>query len=246
MHEKTIIYAALILLIATASGNTQSARINLLERQGPPGGFVNIPVTVSNAERLAGLEFALRYDNSILDFIEANTTSLTAGFSVLSSVQNGKVAVSMARATGLEVSNGTLLELRFRIQSTAQIGAITDIFWDNVGLFDEQAQPMIYETRDGVIKISEFSVFPNPFTPNNDGFNDKLNFVVPDSIVSQITVKIYGVKGSMIRSFTTSDVPTLQWDGRDENGNPLQPGLYYYLLLKSSDPIHKGTVTLMR
>lgn len=246
MKTKVSICSALVTLWCASIVASQPVQVKLLERESPPGSHFEIPVTVSNAEGLAGVELVLRYDKEFLDFIAARATSLTNGFILSSSVQPGRVVISMASATGLTDSKGTLLELKFRVRSTAALGATTEIFWDRLNLFDEQTKPMLYETTDGLMKVSEVSVFPNPFTPNDDGFNDRLNFVVPDSVASQVEIKIYGVNGTMIRSFTNRDVPSLQWDGKDRNSETLGPGLYYYLILKGSEPLHRGTVTLMR
>lgn len=247
MKTKVSIFAAFVILCCVSMVASQPIQVKILERESPPGSQFEIPVTVSNVEGLAGAELVLRYDAAFLDFISARTTLLTNDFILSSSVRSpGRLAISMASPTGLASAKGTLLELKFHIRSTAALGATTEIFWDQLNLFDAETKPMPYETANGLVKVSAVSVFPNPFTPNDDGFNDRLNFVVPDSVASQMEIKIYGVNGTMIRSFTNRDVPSLQWDGNNTQGETLRPGLYYYLILKRSEPFYRGTVTLMR
>jgi gliding motility-associated-like protein len=143
-------------------------------------------------------------------------------------------------------SNATLFEMMFRIKSSVQIGAATDIFWIEANLFDEDTNPIPVETEDGVIKVSEFSVFPNPFTPNDDGFNDRVNFIIPDSVASEVVIKIFGIKGNRIKEISRSTDTILQWDGFDENNHLMQPGVYLYVISRNGDLVHKGTITLMR
>ena len=97
-----------------------------------------------------------------------------------------------------------------------------------------------------MIKVSEFSVFPNPFTPNDDGFNDQVNFIIPDLVASEVVVKIFGLKGNRIREISRSIDSILHWDGFDENNHLMQPGVYLYVILRNSKLMHKGTITLMR
>jgi len=153
------------------------------------------------------------------------------------------VPITISRA---EKIKGTLFEIVFRVKSSAPIGGATDIFWIEANLFDEDTESIPVETEDGVIKVSEFSVFPNPFTPNDDGFNDHVNFIIPDSVASEVAIKIFGVKGNRVREISKSSDPILQWDGFDENNHLMQPGVYLYVILRNAKLMHKGTITLMR
>jgi len=244
MKRKIVILALFTIIILTS--NLFPATLKILTREAPPGNIVYVPVTVSDAQNLAGVELVLQFDPAYMDFLGIDTASVADGFSIVWDRKDNKIAVSMASATGLSESNATLFEIVFRIKSSAQIGATTDIFWIEANLFDEETNPIPVETEDGVIKVSEFSVFPNPFTPNDDGFNDQVNFIIPDSVASEVVIKIFGIRGNRVRYISRSTEPNLQWDGFDENSHLMQPGVYLYVILRNGDLVHKGTITLMR
>lgn len=244
MKSKILILFLFTLIILT--NNLFPATLKILIREAPPGNIVHVPVTVSDAPGLAGAELVLQFDPAYMDFLGIDRESVIQGFFIVDTCKNNKIAVSLACSTGMIQSNATLFEMMFRIKSSAQIGAATDIFWIDANLFDEDTNLIPVETEDGVIKVSEFSVFPNPFTPNDDGFNDHVNFIIPDSVASEVVVKIFGIKGNRVREISRSTDPILQWDGFDENNHLMQPGVYLYVILRNSELMHKGTITLMR
>lgn len=93
--------------------------------------------------------------------------------------------------------------------------------------------------------------FPNVFTPNGDGFNDRFEPFLPYYGVVKVDMQIYNRWGR--RVFTTS-APAIQWDGTDENtGQPCSEGVYYYgckvfvnTLTGEHSYLLNGSVTLLR
>ncbi|MBC8185160.1 gliding motility-associated C-terminal domain-containing protein [candidate division KSB1 bacterium] len=246
MKKRTITQILLSLIFISLCTELYPATIKILNRQAPPGNIVNVPITLSNADSLAGLEFILQYDAGYLDFIRIDSMNLAEDFFIDWKQKENKIAVTMAKASGLSQGSGTLFELVFRIKSSVQIGETTDIFWVQASLFNEATVPMICETIDGKIKVSELSVFPNPFTPNKDGFNDVVNFIVADSLINETVVAIFDIKGNKIIEITQNTGAGLQWDGTNETGTELIPGVYLYIMKRKNETFHKGTITLMR
>lgn len=95
---------------------------------------------------------------------------------------------------------------------------------------------------------------PNPFTPNYDGINDQTNIEFflgnvgepRSSIGSQLrdlTVTIYDLTGRVVRDLYSSKTGAfafiadngIPWDGRDNNGKIVRPGLYLYQIIINSD-----------
>ena len=99
------------------------------------------------------------------------------------------------------------------------------------------------EDTSFVIKTLSAECIPNVFTPNGDNMNDTWDlentFLYFDSEIS-----IYGRYGSLIFQ---SVGYTASWDGKNENGNDVAEGAYFYHIEigHDFDPI-KGSVTIIR
>ncbi|MBI9071291.1 MAG: lamin tail domain-containing protein [Melioribacteraceae bacterium] len=78
---------------------------------------------------------------------------------------------------------------------------------------------------------SEISISPNPFSPDNDGFEDftivEINL---DEPISQIRAKIFDSKGRLVRNFipnsSVGSSGKFIFDGLNNDGNPLRIGIY--------------------
>ncbi|MEA3475464.1 MAG: FlgD immunoglobulin-like domain containing protein [Candidatus Cloacimonadota bacterium] len=84
--------------------------------------------------------------------------------------------------------------------------------------------------------------YPNPFNPDKIG-TTTISFHLatdlhPSSAVAMLRrvdrltqIKIYNLKGQLVRNFSiVNHQSSIIWDGRDENGNQLSNGIYFYQL----------------
>lgn len=95
--------------------------------------------------------------------------------------------------------------------------------------------------QDANSTISVRQVVPNPFTPNGDGVNDAVQWTFDVFLLTaatDVSVTLYNLNGRQIRVIDTPATAgelTLAWDGRDESGNLVPPGMYLYQLYLASD-----------
>jgi len=85
------------------------------------------------------------------------------------------------------------------------------------------------DTAQKKISIVEGLLFPNSFSPNDDGINDELSFT--NSGLQNFSVVIFDRWGTIV--FETT-FPKLNWNGRDAAGELLPAGTYFYVLKASS------------
>ena len=83
--------------------------------------------------------------------------------------------------------------------------------------------------------LSAVQVAPNPFSPNGDGVNDQAQFSytllrLTDAV--PVEAEIYTLAGNRVRTLGTGEGSSAlyqtAWDGRDDQGELVVPGLYIY------------------
>lgn len=105
------------------------------------------------------------------------------------------------------------------------------------------------------IVLGDVDASPNPFTPNGDGVHDvtKLNFKIFQMMgTAPISVGIYGTDGRPVRTLLSGNVESgsyeVPWDGRDEDGDLVPPGIYLYKVKLEGDErefVRLGTVVVV-
>lgn len=77
----------------------------------------------------------------------------------------------------------------------------------------------------------QLAIFPNPFSPDNDGFEDFTAIqVIQESDVAFMNVRIYDLRGRLIRFLRNSErvaaSSSILWDGKDDWGRTARIGAY--------------------
>ena len=97
-------------------------------------------------------------------------------------------------------------------------------------------------------------VAPNPFTPNGDGINDEAVFSFDVFLLmeeAEVEFEIYDLSGRSLVRFEAGDRAAgaleFTWDGRDQHGQPVPPGIYLYRFAVDSDDTaarHSGVLSV--
>ncbi len=97
--------------------------------------------------------------------------------------------------------------------------------------------------RDPVEEDSECFAHPIPFTPNDDGINDRVFFKYPaDRNGASVKIFIFDMFNHKIKEIKQADF----WDGRDDNGKKMNSNPYYYLLELDGKIVCKGLIYIAR
>ena len=140
----------------------------------------------------------------------------------------------------------------------ASLEVRTRVKFDRLGTINVEVaadvQNAVAETNEGNNRLStaisitqgELIVRPNPFTPNNDGKNDRAVFDLRHLAFSQPSVTIFNVNGQVIRKLTYQGNQQIAWDGKDASGIPQLPGVYLFILQDGQTSLGKGYVVLAR
>ena len=86
----------------------------------------------------------------------------------------------------------------------------------------------------------------NVFTPNGDGVNDEINFIIDNPKESIVSGEIYDINGVFMNELSPGkDNFSLFWDGKDKDGDFCRKGIYIYQI-KAEGKIINGTVILAK
>ena len=93
----------------------------------------------------------------------------------------------------------------------------------------------------GAAVLDQVELLPNPFTPNGDGINDAVQIgfsVFKISADRQVDVSIYSLDGRRVwqtMQMTGSGEESVQWEGLDQAGVRVPPGLYLVRVALDAD-----------
>lgn len=99
-----------------------------------------------------------------------------------------------------------------------------------------------FDTSGTLVKVLQFPVVPNAFSPNNDGINDtwQISYI---SSYPDCKVQVFNRYGQQVFVSTGYTKP---WDGL-HHGDPAPVGTYYYIITSAHLPVPlSGSVTLLR
>jgi len=94
----------------------------------------------------------------------------------------------------------------------------------------------------------ELKIFPNPFSPDGDGFEDEVTFQYTLPKMSELTIKVYDIKGRLVKTLI-EDEPQVtgerSWDGRDDKNRIVRVGIYIVLAEAKGVPSSVKKMTLV-
>ncbi|MBN2543673.1 gliding motility-associated C-terminal domain-containing protein [bacterium] len=95
--------------------------------------------------------------------------------------------------------------------------------------------------------IEEYSVVPNPFTPNNDGYNDYVLFTIPNPEGKLVEITIFNYDNKQVTKIESTDPGApIMWTGRDDERRPMRQGPYFYIIKVGGKIKYDGVIILAR
>jgi hypothetical protein len=154
LRAKTI--GAAVVYSALAATTAFSAVTSVGNYTMGTNGTITVPVLISDATGVAGVDLTLRYNSGLLSPRSVTTGALTSDYYMKYNTNvAGEVRISLARSTGLASGTGTLVNIAFDVSGAAQVGNTTPLTLTVANLFNQQAESVTSSSGDGVFTVQD-------------------------------------------------------------------------------------------
>ncbi len=211
-----------------------------------------IPIEVKENQNLISSEIDFSYDSEVLDLINVEKTPLTMEMNMITNDEPGRIRIGIYGTQPLTQS-GTILLLKFSTKETKKkvsnlllkkFQINNNVFLKAESVVKIGAQPKVPER----FKLSQN--YPNPFFLLGNQQNNKqytvINYEIPHQ--TKIQLNVFNYLGQKVKTFVDSEVApgshTIKWNGRDENGEILSSGIYFYCMKTAKKTIVKRMVLI--
>lgn len=185
---------------------------------------------------VAGVQLEIEFNPERIRMLDPALTSLTKDFQLFSGTVDGvqKIGVvDLSVGNLIPAGEGALVRLRARGTDLASIRIKEAMLFDKeamklaVQISNQLDVEVAKETESRPQAFSLSQNYPNPFNPQTS-----MRYALPQDAHVRLTV--YNVLGQKVAKLVDEHqqpgYKTVSWDGKDEKGNPLASGVYFYRL----------------
>jgi len=221
------------------SAKRSTSRSGGLQRQ-----LLDLEVGADVQTSIAGYQLDVTYDPRLLLVVGFENGNLLGegSFSLDPQMTPGRIGniggTQLGASSGSRLGQSSLAKVSFRLKGDINL-ALASIGVGNLVVADERALPVPFELNPSItvdlssVVAAEFGLgqnYPNPFNPET---------WIPYQLASSesVLVRIYDASGHLVRQIDvglrsagsyTSRSKSVYWDGRNEFGEEVASGVYYY------------------
>jgi len=174
-------------------------------------------------------------------YIQSREQPISVWRSPVSAVSShtGEVCQQLLKDDGeyATVTPGQTLEVSFRAASYSEPGMVRDFVLQTIGYYTSLKKPSVAPTSFVLLNN-----YPNPFNASTI-----INYALPQA--SDVKLEIFNVLGQRIRILVnehqTAGYKRQAWDGKDDKGQDVSSGIYFYRL-QTQDFSDSRKMVLMR
>lgn len=187
------------------------------------GDYVEVPVSVKNAQDIRSAQFEISYNVRDFAVIEVKTAGPASGFLSAFNADNGSLFVAMASSSSFSGS-GDIAIVTLKKKHTPIPTASTRMQVASA-LLNETAPVIDSKPRDAeIVRFTLGPVSPNPFTDAT-----VISYSAPSS--AGVLIEMYDVNGRLVRTLESARVDAgthhVTWDGSDDAGARVARGVYF-------------------
>lgn len=179
-------------------------------------GIYTVSITINNNTTITRQAYIRVYPFPDATFVWSDSVELGSYAVVFASVPQDPDSIPYQYQWILE--DGTLGDTRLLVHSFQAEGQYRAalIVSNQTGCADSSMR---------LVEVFDVLDCANVFSPNNDGMNDY--FVINSNGVTIYNLQVFSRSG--VKVFQ-AEAPVIMWDGRNQSGQELLPGTYYYIV----------------
>jgi hypothetical protein len=200
-------------------------------------GRVQLSLLVSEAEDLVAGNLILGFDPAQIRIAGVTGSELTGAFEVASNVVDGKLRIAFAGTESRGTGQGSILHIT--IEPLADVALTSALRIDSASLNGGLSPVEVVSSPAALSLPKAFGLsqnWPNPFNPET-----QISYSL--SQASQVTLTIYDVAGqtvaTLVQDHQASGDYTIRWNARNDAGQSVASGIYFYRL-------DAGSITMTR
>jgi hypothetical protein len=207
---------------------------------------LNFPVTVNNSItsehnsialhiggtgeiRIESMYLEIEFNNTLCSFNSVQFNDLFGNYIHGEHAENGVVRVALAGTPSAKLDKD-IVTVTFTPNVVVNAGDISRFVKIRRIEINDRAVSIssVEEITDGVPRIFNLKQnYPNPFNPET-----MIQYELPKP--SRVVLKIYNILGQEVKTLINTEQPagsySVKWNGRNESGYSVAPGIYFYHL----------------
>jgi len=211
--------------------------IVMTDQQIQPGETISIPLILNNAENILSFEGKIKFNPAHLSYTGITWSEMVDGFTVEANSENNEIRF-VGAGTSPNMKTGILAMLQFNVNQGIANNE-TKVELDKLRLNEETVTQQVATATLSLLTdveqhISEIPFeyalnqnYPNPFNPATE-----INYQLPRN--DHVELIVYNPLGQKIRTLVCKNQKTgsysVQWDGKNEMGEKVPSGVYFYRL----------------
>ena len=214
------------------TGTPQSYSIAVPHLTINSGKRVQVPINIDDVSGITAGGFVLRYDQNILHAVKVLTSEMLSGYYWQSNIEReGEVRIAFA-GPSTRSGQGTLFYVEFEALPN-NIGKTSPLMLDFAQLSELSN---ITRVNGSIAILPSNSIllqnYPNPFNPVT-----WIPYLLAEP--SDVTIRIYSKTGQLVHTLSlgyrsagiyTNPNRATYWNGKDEHGEAVASGVYFYSL----------------
>lgn len=208
------------------------AEINLPDIYGKAGDMITLPIEISDAPELAGLEVHIGYDPEQLKVIGISSDLLT---NMTTNTAEGQIhLVWEDYLDPVSATDGQAVAI-IKMQISERFNSSAEFSINKAEIADARGEIYPLELSGGVlIEGSNHNTLPAAYSLEQNSpnpFNPYTTIRATMKEAGEYSLTIYNIVGEKVRQFTgyhEAGLVELVWDGRDDNGITMASGIFLY------------------